>query len=167
MSSPSTVVVEHGGSTTPVVQTKVKRRWVSYIWNTFDKSPEERRLLFKLDSAILTFASLGKCQWRLTSLDKADQIRSQGTSSSIWTKLTSTMRLCLGCTLIFCNFPCQFLDNKRFRRKEDLGMYGNQLNYMQTCWTVGYVIGEIPSNILLTRVRPRYWIPAAEVMCNS
>ena len=47
--------------------------------------------------------------------------------------------------------------------KEDLGLYGNQLNYMQTCWTVGYVIGEIPSNLLLTRVRPRYWIPAAEV----
>jgi hypothetical protein len=47
--------------------------------------------------------------------------------------------------------------------KEDLGMYGNELNYMQTCWTVGYVLGEIPSNILLTRVRPRYWIPAAEV----
>ena len=44
---------------TPVVQKTVKRKWVSYIWDTFDKSPEERRLLFKLDSAILTFASLG------------------------------------------------------------------------------------------------------------
>lgn len=47
--------------------------------------------------------------------------------------------------------------------KEDLGLFGNELNYMQTCWTVGYVIGEIPSNILLTRLKPRYWIPAAEV----
>lgn len=28
--------------------------------------------------------------------------------------------------------------------KEDLGLYGNQLNYMTTCWTVGYVLGEIP-----------------------
>jgi hypothetical protein len=27
--------------------------------DTFDKSPEERRFLFKLDAAILTFASLG------------------------------------------------------------------------------------------------------------
>jgi hypothetical protein len=49
------------------------------------------------------------------------------------------------------------------RRKEDLGMYGNELNYMQTCWTIGYVIGEIPSNLLLTRIKPRYWIPAMEV----
>jgi hypothetical protein len=34
---------------------------------------------------------------------------------------------------------------------------------MQTCWTVGYVIGEIPSNIILTRIRPSIWIPAMEV----
>lgn len=47
-------------SATPVAQKTVKRKWVSYIWDTFDKSPEERRLLFKLDSAILTFASLGE-----------------------------------------------------------------------------------------------------------
>jgi hypothetical protein len=26
------------------------------------------------------------------------------------------------------------------RRKEDLSLYGNQLNYMQTLWTVGYVV---------------------------
>jgi ACS family pantothenate transporter-like MFS transporter len=43
-----------------VIQKEPKLKWVSYIWDTFDKSPEERRLLFKLDSAILTFASLGK-----------------------------------------------------------------------------------------------------------
>lgn len=34
---------------------------------------------------------------------------------------------------------------------------------MQTAWTVGYVIGEIPSNMILTRVRPSIWIPALEV----
>ena len=51
-----------------------------------------------------------------------------------------------------------------FHRQEDLGLYGNQLNYMQTCWTVGYVLGEIPSNIMLTRIRPRYWLPALEVV---
>jgi hypothetical protein len=45
---------------TSVVQKNVKKRWVSYIWDTFDKSPEERRFLTKLDAAILTFASLGE-----------------------------------------------------------------------------------------------------------
>lgn len=28
--------------------------------------------------------------------------------------------------------------------KEDLKLFGNELNYMQVCWTVGYVVGEIP-----------------------
>ena len=47
--------------------------------------------------------------------------------------------------------------------KEDLNMYGNQLTYATTMWTVGYVIGQIPSNMILTRVAPRYWIPMLEI----
>ena len=42
-----------------VIQEHVQRKWQSYLWDTLDKSPEERRFLFKLDFAILTFASLG------------------------------------------------------------------------------------------------------------
>lgn len=30
-------------------------------------------------------------------------------------------------------------------------------------WTVGYVVGQIPSNLLLTRVSPRWVIPSLEV----
>lgn len=48
--------------------------------------------------------------------------------------------------------------------KEDLNLYGNELNYMVSAWTAGYVIGEIPSNIILTRVRPSIWIPSMEVI---
>lgn len=36
-----------------------RKKWQSYIWDSFDKSPEERKFLFKLDAALLTFASLG------------------------------------------------------------------------------------------------------------
>jgi len=46
-------------SSTSVVKRQVKQSWKSYLWDTFDKSPEERRFLFKLDAALLTFASLG------------------------------------------------------------------------------------------------------------
>lgn len=42
-----------------VIAEKPKRKWQSYIWDSFDKSPEERKFLFKLDAALLTFASLG------------------------------------------------------------------------------------------------------------
>lgn len=64
-----------------------------------------------------------------------------------------------------CMYPHRLYEFQlTIRRKEDLGMYGNELNYMQACWTVGYVIGEIPSNMLLTKIRPRYWLPAMEVV---
>ncbi len=50
--------VEHD-VTREVVQQKVKTKWTSYIWDTLDKSPQERKFLFKLDADLLTFASLG------------------------------------------------------------------------------------------------------------
>lgn len=46
-------------STLDAVKAQPKRSWRSYLWDTFDKSPEERAFLFKLDAALLTFASLG------------------------------------------------------------------------------------------------------------
>ncbi|KAM0327198.1 hypothetical protein ACHAQA_006331 [Verticillium albo-atrum] len=104
---------------------KPKKTWRSYVWDTLDKSPEERKFLFKLDAILLTMASLGYF------IKYLDQI----------------------------NINNAFVSGMR----EDLGLYGNELNYMQTFWTVGYVIGEIPSNLLLTKIRPSIWIPACEV----
>lgn len=37
-----------------------KRRWIGYLWDTFDKPPAERRLLTKLDAALLCFGAVGK-----------------------------------------------------------------------------------------------------------
>ncbi|KAI0205245.1 MFS general substrate transporter [Astrocystis sublimbata] len=103
-----------------------KRSWKSYVWDTFDKSPEERRFLFKLDAVILTLASLG---YFIKYLDQV-------------------------------NINSAFVSGM----KEDLNLRGNELNYITTAWTVGYVLGEIPSNIILTKVRPSIWIPALEVV---
>ncbi|EPT05466.1 hypothetical protein FOMPIDRAFT_1044801 [Fomitopsis schrenkii] len=48
--------------------------------------------------------------------------------------------------------------------QEDLGLHGNELNYIKTAWTCGYVIGQIPANTLVTRLRPSIWIPLTEVV---
>ena len=37
--------------------------------------------------------------------------------------------------------------------KEDLSLYGNELNYANAIWSAAYVFGQIPSNLILTRVR--------------
>lgn len=36
------------------------RPWYYYLWDTLDKPKEERWFMFKLDAALLTFASLGQ-----------------------------------------------------------------------------------------------------------
>ncbi|KAH6659431.1 major facilitator superfamily transporter [Truncatella angustata] len=48
--------------------------------------------------------------------------------------------------------------------KEDLAMNGNQINLIDTAWTVGYVVGQIPSQIVLTKVRPSIWVPSCELL---
>ncbi|KAK5631156.1 hypothetical protein RRF57_006871 [Xylaria bambusicola] len=109
-----------------IIVVNPKRTWRSYFWDTFDKSPEERRFLTKLDAILLTFACLG---YFIKALDQV-------------------------------NVNSAFVSGM----KEDLGLNGNQLNYIITAWTVGYAIGEIPSNLLLTKIRPSIWIPSLEVL---
>ncbi|KAI9691083.1 MAG: hypothetical protein M1822_008703 [Bathelium mastoideum] len=89
---------------TAVIQERPKRKWQSYIWDSLDKTPEERKFLFKLDSALVTFACLG---YFIKYLDQA-------------------------------NINNAFVSGM----KEDLGLYQNQLNYLQVAWTVGYVVSQ-------------------------
>lgn len=48
--------------------------------------------------------------------------------------------------------------------KEYYHMNGNQYNYMQTLWTVGYIIGQIPSNLILHRISARYYLAGLELI---
>ncbi|KAF3768666.1 hypothetical protein M406DRAFT_62752 [Cryphonectria parasitica EP155] len=48
--------------------------------------------------------------------------------------------------------------------KEDLAMNANQLNLIDVAWTSGYVVGQLPSQFILTKVRPSVWIPSCELI---
>ncbi|WVQ64233.1 uncharacterized protein L199_002395 [Kwoniella botswanensis] len=102
----------------------IKPTWKGRLWDTFDLPTDQRKLLFKVDAVMLTFASLGY----LKNLDQQ-------------------------------NINNAFLSGM----KEDLDMHGNELVTAVTIWTVGYVIGQIPSNLLLTRLEPRFVIPSLEL----
>ncbi|WVQ72198.1 hypothetical protein IAR50_001744 [Cryptococcus sp. DSM 104548] len=108
-----------------IIEEPPKSTWKGKIWDTFDRPPLERKLLFKVDGMILTFACIG---YFLKNLDQT-------------------------------NVTNAFLTGM----KEDLGMYGNQLVTSTSIWTVGYVIGQLPSNLLLTRVEPRWVISTLEL----
>ncbi|GAV30451.1 hypothetical protein PMKS-003965 [Pichia membranifaciens] len=47
--------------------------------------------------------------------------------------------------------------------KEYFAMDKNQYNYMVTLWTVGYIIGAIPSNLVLHRISARYYLGGLEI----
>ncbi|KAF7292071.1 MFS general substrate transporter [Mycena indigotica] len=104
-----------------------KQSWLGYLWDTADLGPQERRLLFKVDTSLLIFASV----W-VTSVKNLDQTNIQ--------------------SAFFAGM------------KEDLNMYGNELVHATSFWTAGYVIGQVPTNILLTRVPPQYVIPTLELL---
>jgi hypothetical protein len=55
-----------------VIAVKPKRKWQSYIWDTFDKSPEERKFLFKIDTALLTLALTHKKGYFIKYLDQSN-----------------------------------------------------------------------------------------------
>jgi ACS family pantothenate transporter-like MFS transporter len=44
--------------------------------------------------------------------------------------------------------------------KEDLNFHGNQLNQINTVFTVGYIIGQVPSNLALYYIKPRIFFPS-------
>ncbi|KAH7084648.1 retrograde regulation protein 2 [Paraphoma chrysanthemicola] len=48
--------------------------------------------------------------------------------------------------------------------KEDLNFQGNQYNLLATFFTCGYLVGQIPSQFLLTRIRPSIYLPTVELL---
>ena len=45
-------------------------------------------------------------------------------------------------------------------------MYGNELNYAAAFFAAGYVFGQIPSNLILSKglVKAHVWVPILEVL---
>ncbi|KAK1978603.1 major facilitator superfamily transporter [Colletotrichum cereale] len=63
---------------------------------------------------------------------------------------------------------CRYLDQVNITNafnsgmKEDLSLYGKELNYANAVWSAAYVFGQIPSNLLLTRVHAPLYIAFLE-----
>jgi ACS family pantothenate transporter-like MFS transporter len=47
--------------------------------------------------------------------------------------------------------------------KDDLNLSGNDLNFLTTYWTIGYIIGQLPSQLIMTKIRPSIWLPSMEL----
>jgi sugar phosphate permease len=47
--------------------------------------------------------------------------------------------------------------------KEELNMTGNELNFLDIYYRIGYAIFLLPCQIILTKVRPNWWLPSMEM----
>lgn len=47
---------------------------------------------------------------------------------------------------------------------EDLGFKGNQLTQINTIFTCGYIVGQVPSNLALYYIRPRIFFPSMMIV---
>ncbi|KAH8680785.1 pantothenate transporter liz1 [Xylariales sp. PMI_506] len=111
-------------------KTPLSKKILGLLWDSLDdKSPEEHRLVRRLDSCYLIWACF---YYFVMYLD----------STNISNAYVSGM-------------------------KEDLSMYGNELNWMTTFWTIGYIIGTLPSQFIQMRIRPSRWLPALEIIWGA
>ncbi|PLB49151.1 MFS general substrate transporter [Aspergillus steynii IBT 23096] len=104
---------------------QARRKWWRIQWFADQDSPEERRLILKLDLLIVPYAFL-----------------------AYWTKYIDQS-----------NINNAYVSGLQ----EDLGLHGNELVHLQTMYTVGAVVGQIPFAYLFTKVPMSWLIPFLDI----
>ncbi|OAX77303.1 hypothetical protein ACJ72_08401, partial [Emergomyces africanus] len=66
------------------------------------------------------------------------------------------------CLMYFANYLDRTNLNNAYvsGMKEELNFQGNQLNLINTVFTVGYILGQVPSNLALIYFKPRIFLPS-------
>ncbi|THV06054.1 pantothenate transporter liz1 [Dendrothele bispora CBS 962.96] len=79
-------------------------------------------------------------------------------------------KLDFGILIVAClGFFMRYLDSANLANayvsgmKEDLNIFGNEYTYMGTCYTIAYALFQIPSTMVVTRVRPSLYLFLNEV----
>jgi len=70
------------------------------------------------------------------------------------------------CLMYFTNYLDRSNVNNAYvsGMKEELHMFGNQFNKINTIFTCGYIVGMIPNNLMIQIVRPRIWLPSMQIV---
>jgi hypothetical protein len=73
------------------------------------------------------------------------------------------------CLMYFLNYLDRTNLNNAYvsGMREELSFRGNQLNQINTVFTVGYTIGQVPSNIALYYIKPRIFFPSCMVCVSQ
>lgn len=106
-----------------------RHKLAKVLWDSADKTKEERAFLLKLDAFFLS-------------------------------------SICAGYfikTLNYSNVNYSYLNGMQ----EHLDLKGNEFNIIQTCWTVGYIVGQVPSQLILNSYPARYYLASLELIWTA
>lgn len=119
---------------------KTRRRW--YDWFHPDDSPEERKLIIKLDLLIVIYAFI-----------------------VYWVKYMDQANISeCGSHLTVHAYNSHNPDNAYVSGlSEDLGFDGNELVHLQTIYNLGAVLGQLPFALLFPKVRMNWVIPGLDL----
>lgn len=113
--------------------------------------------------------------WKLTRGEPEQGVREgeKSTDDLLYTakrerRFLWKLDICL-ITWAWCAYLIKLIDSSNYKTayasgmKEDLDFVGNQLNYLDTLYRVGYALFLIPSQLILTRIKPNIWLPSLEI----
>ncbi|KXT06236.1 hypothetical protein AC578_9187 [Pseudocercospora eumusae] len=118
------------------------RRLRRLLWDSLDKSPEERAFVNKADWWIMSYVCVA---YFVKYLDQTNgqygSVKSAKDQAHVFLSVTNA-----------------YVSGM----KEDIGMSGQDYNLLQTMFTAGYVIGNLASQLVMLKVRPSIWLPSLE-----
>lgn len=106
----------------------------------------------------------GEEEYEIVSLEKTNATWSPQEEKRLVKKLDWRLMPCLFTMIILNQLDRGALANSRVQGIEkSLGMTGSQFNTAISIFFVGYITLQIPSNLLLTRVRPSIYLPGCMI----
>ncbi|KAK9452529.1 major facilitator superfamily domain-containing protein [Dipodascopsis uninucleata] len=108
-------------------------------------------------SDISIWRRIASCVWDTAAKSPAEQ------------KLVNKLDLSI-LTYVMFSYLIKALDNNNIQNayvsgmKEDLGLYGQELNLFTTFYNIGFIVGSLPSQIAMTVIRPSLFIPCCEIV---
>ena len=97
-----------------VLDEQPKRGWRTVIWDSLDKSPEERRLVFKIDCALLTIGCLSKsCSGR----------RGRTSKNPVFLSFYPLAKFCIVANTLCPGYFVKYLDQINVNNAFVSGMY--------------------------------------------
>lgn len=166
----ATAVVVVEASPEDRAKTSLWRRVVGLVWDSVEGDPEYRKYVQRLDTFFLCVILPIHLSSR--GHGKADGHRFQLSVRPFVSGISSST-LTRPITVIFYNshhLKCLCSSNNTGNAfisgmQEDLGLYGNERNWLNTWFSLGIMVGSVPAQMSqLSFIRPSVLIPSCELI---